>query len=413
MSILDQAFVSSFVASESVQQADLVVGLMGLTDEDHIALPLTKAYEGLKQTYPDLNSVIVYCASESFEKTRKAFLELPSPVPKIFLGTKAYDTSRVHSLINLMTLAKNLEAKGIVTIDTNLSTVKRTWIGRLLGPILNNQAEMTAPFYHSLKFDTPVANLLAYPLFRSVFGRRLRQPFATDRAFGPQLNDIFLSYDRWPFDRPFVETEMTMNILAISHKARICQSFMANPRCGSVLPPLNPSSRDLFIDVCGSLFNLIAQYPDFWLKNSRSRPTPVIGTDLQPPLTLPRKLAPMTEFLDSSRSFAQENRKFFSDIFNAQFDPVFDCLLTQDANCLTIDPKTWATVIFQSALKWPKITIGDRQMLLDCLASVFFGRFITFVREAAGLTLSQVEALTEEEARVFESQKHLLTSGWL
>ena len=349
-------YLASTFSSGPVDRVDLLVGLMARGGDDRIELPLVKAYEGLTQTYPELGSVVAYCGSDSYAASRKTFQELPSPVPKIWLGTAEGDLDRRHSLVNLMALAKRLQAKVILSVDADLSTVKRTWIGRLAEPIVKGQASLVAPFYHSLKFDTPVTNLLAYPLFRALFGRRLRQPFRADRAFSAELNEIFLAHEGWPEDRPWPMTEMTAALVAIKHGARICQSFMANPRVGPTLPPLDPESGRLFVDVCGPLFELVESHPDMWLKVSRSRPTPVAGTDLTPPLTPPRAIAPPNVFLDRIRELTSLHAGFWSEAFRGARDRLWRTLAEADFRSLSVAPEEWADLVFDAALAHRRLT---------------------------------------------------------
>jgi hypothetical protein len=377
-----------------------------------VALPLTKSFEGLKQTYPGLAGVVAYCAPEDYAAPRKAFLDLPSPATKVFLGAPAGPGARVLSLLNLMAYAKRVEAKCVLTIDANLATVKRTWIGRLAEPVLSGQAALTAPFYHSLKFDTPVTTLFAYPLFRALFGRRLRQPFRCDRAFSAGLNELLLAHDGWRPDGPYAMAEMTTSLVAIANGAKICQAFMGNPRVGAVMPPLDPTAASLFIEAAGSLFELVSLYPDLWGRVARSRPTPVTGTDLAPPVIPSRTLASPNQFLESLRGVVARRSGFWSDVFGGAYDHVYRSLAYDDYKLLTVDCAEWANLVFDSALAWRRLDAAGRQALLEALSAVFLGRLLAWIRDAAGLTLAQVEARGEEEARVFETAKSRLAAGW-
>jgi hypothetical protein len=405
-------YLASFESSQPVDRVDLLVGLLARGGDDRIELPLVKAHEGLTQTYPELESAVAYCGSESLGPSRKAFLELPSPVPKIFLGTAADDLDRRHSLVNLMRLARRLKARAVVAIDANLSTVKRTWIGRLAEPILKGRAALVAPFYHSLKFDTPVTNLLGYPLFRALFGRRIRRPFQADRAFSAELNDLLLDYGGWTDGRPWAMTEMTCSLVAIANGARICQSFMANPRIGPTIQPLDLKSGDLFAEVAGSLFEMIGLHPDLWLKASRSRPTPVAGTDLTAPLTPPRTIAAPNVFLERIRELTDLHAGFWSRTFLGAHDGLWRHLAAADFRTISVEPGQWSALVFDAALAHRGLGPGDRQTLMESLTAVFFGRLLTWIRDGAGLTLPQVEAKTEDEARIFEAGKGRLVSGW-
>lgn len=412
MNHASQEHLTSLVATDRLESRDIVVGLLARNESDHVSLPLTKSFEGLTQTYPGVSSVIAYCGPESLVANKEHFLDLPSPVPKVFLGAPDGPDSRLRSLKNLMAYAKSVSAKVILTIDADIATVKRTWIGRLAAPVISGQASMTAPFYHSLKFDTPVTSLLAYPLFRALFGRRIRQPFRCDRAFSAELNDVFLAHGNWPVAKPFPMTEMTLTVLAISQKAKICQSFMANPRIGASLPPLDTTTTVLFIDVCRSLFDLIIEYPELWLNVTRSRPTPVTGTDLTSPVTPARTLASPSQFLESLRRVVSRDAKFWSTTFMGTYDHLFRALAYDDYRLLHVDSAEWANLIFDSALAYRRLDEPGRETLLESLSAVFLGRLVTWIRDAAGFSLGQMEAESEIEARVFESAKSRLVEGW-
>jgi hypothetical protein len=406
-----EACIDTVISTEKVEQADIVVGLFSYNSGDLIKLPLTKSYEGLTQTYPNLKGTIVCCDASSQDNTKEVFLSSLSPVPKVYLSTPPGDNSKLHCLFNLMHFAKSLKAKVIVALDGDLASVKRTWINRLSEPILSGNCSLTIPFYHSLKFDTPVTNLLAYPLFRALFGRRIRQPFDTDRAFSGELNESFLAFNRWPAAGTYQAAEMTMDLLAVAKGARICQSFMAAPRMNWQNRPLDLSTGIFFQQVTGSIFDLMEKFPELWLKCTRSRPTAVTGTDLNPTAISPRLISKPELFLTQIKTIVQATADLWSELFNQKFDSFFQSL-AGSAEPLSVHTRQWAQLIYESTLIYHKIGQEQRKGLLEALTAVFYARLLTWLREGSTLTMSQMEAQTEEEARTFEAEKQILVNGW-
>ncbi|MDR1487698.1 MAG: hypothetical protein LBT62_06905 [Deltaproteobacteria bacterium] len=375
-------------------------------------MPLVKSYEGLTQTYPNHKGLIVCCDANSSDDTKDVFLNSPSPIPRVYLSTPPGDNLKIHCLFNLLHFAKRLKAKAIVALDGDLASVKRTWIGRLAEPILSGNASLTVPFYHALKFDTPVTNLLAYPLFRALFGRRLRFPFDTDRAFSWELNDLFLSYDRWPESENYQAAEMTMNLLAIANKARICQSFMATPRVNWQNRPVDPSMCAFFQHITGTFFDFVEAYPELWLKHNRSRPTTVTGTNLVPVTISPRNISPPEIFLNEIKTITRQTSASWEKIFENKNDSLFQEIATASASDISVNTQHWSQIVYESALAYRRLDTTQRKTLLAGLTAVFLGRLLTWLREGKNLTNSQLEAQTEEEARIFEVEKKILVDQW-
>jgi hypothetical protein len=311
-----------------------------------------------------------------------------------------------------MNLAQRLKPKVIVALDGDLTSVKRTWIERLAQPIISGNADYTSPFSHSLKYDTPVSNVFGYPLFRALFGRRLRQPFFTDRAFSLELNDYFLANQNWPTDLPYAATEMTLAILAIKKKARICQSFMATPRLSWQNKPLDLSTGRAFAQVAQALFSLAETFPEVWLNCKRSKPTTITGTELSPPVIAPRPIAPPETFLAEIKSLVETHGALWHRTFSGRKDWIFQKITSDSADSLNITAEDWAIVLFRSVQAYRRLADDLKDDFLKALTAVFYGRLLTWLQSGYGLSVPQMDSLTEEECSIFESKRYLLVEDW-
>jgi hypothetical protein len=407
-----EARVRREISDRPAPEADVVVGLLSEDDAQNISLPAVKASEGLCQAYPDLKGLIVASDCSPDEAAQETFLNTPTVAPKLYISTPPDGAGRLQAMFNVMHVAKRVNAKVTLLIDASLTSVKRTWIARLADPIVNGQSALTAPFYHSAKFDFPVNSLLAYPMFRALFGRRIRKPFNADRAFSGELNEAFLAYDRWPVDAPCQAAEMTMCLLASARGATICQSFMAAPRFGRVRPPLGVAAGLLFQDVARSLFDLTASRPDLWLQVVRSRPTAVTGTDIKPNAAPPREISPLEFFWRRIIELVDAHSAFWSETFQGRADHVYAQLKATPPPKLTMPAETWTRQIYQSALVWPALNDDGRRRLLEALTPLFYARLLGWFKAGANLTGPQLEALTEDDARLFESLKGEFVAAW-
>jgi hypothetical protein len=407
-----EALIESEIFTDPVDQVDLLVGIISDKWTQNVQVPLVKAYEGLTQTYPNLTSAIAFCDSSQKPELRESFLTAQCPVPRVYQATGLGNTNKINSLFNLMHLAKRIRPKVIIALDGDLTSVKRTWICRLAQPILSGSADYMAPFYHSLKYDIPVTNIFGYPLFRAIFGRRLRQPFFSDRAFSLELNDYFLSSQGWQPDLPYAATEMTMAIMAITKKARICQSFMGTPRLSWQNSTLDLSTGHDFRTTAKSLFSLVGVFEDVWTNCKRSRPTTITGTELAPSVITPRQIAPPEIFLNEIKNIVDKYGDLWHRLFDGRKDWVFQKITSEPVESLDITAEDWAHICYKSIATYQKLDLGTANDFLKALTAVFYARLLTWLKSGFGLSLSQMESLTEEECSIFEAKRTVLLEGW-
>jgi hypothetical protein len=397
---------------DKVTKADIVVGLFSQNEADNIVLPLTKAFEGLNQTYPEKKCLIACLDANSSDETKNIFLGTEINIPRIYISTGRGLSPKFYSFFNLLTLAERLEAKTILALDTNIVSIKRTWISRLTEPILNGQADLTAPFYSRQNYDAPLTTLLVYPLFRAHFGRRILQPIYTDKAFSGEMNKFFLQYPFWPEQNSFRGIELTMQILAISKGARICQSFMADPRVPKDILPLDASTGESFISVLRSFFEVIKIHKDIWWPITRSRPTSVTGTDLKPKHLPPRGMTRLSVFQALIQKQSGEFAPFWQETFEGSQNIILERFLRSDPEKLTISVQEWATLLYQSAALYPSLTNDSRETLLRTLVPAFFARLLSYIQLTGDQPQGLLETINEEEAGAFEVLKPQLHSFW-
>ena len=155
--------------------AEVIVGIPSYNEADNIAYPTDVASRGLREHFPDKKSVIINVDNHSQDGTKDVFLETPTEVPKIYISTAPGIKGKGNNFRNLFEAAVELNAKAIIVVDADLKSITTQWI-RYLGEPLMGRFDYVAPIYARHKYDGSITNHIAYPLLRSLFGIRVRQP---------------------------------------------------------------------------------------------------------------------------------------------------------------------------------------------------------------------------------------------
>ncbi|MDR2352919.1 MAG: hypothetical protein LBF22_07095 [Deltaproteobacteria bacterium] len=395
---------------DSVTETDIVAGIFTYNDKTDLPLAMLKTSGGIERYYPDLKGVLINLDSHSEDGTRELFLETPTSIPKIYLSTSPDEKFKKFSFFNLINIAHRLNAKVVLFFEARITTIKKTWVPRLADPILKNGAILTSPIYSRQFFDMPTTFLLSYPMFRAVFGRRVRCPHLGDMAISQTLNER-LFHNIWPKENGYPACELATLALAVS-TGPVYQSFMADPRVGKNRLPINIGMAEEFFQILHSFYELMIQYESFWIKLKNSRPTPIMGTDLKPEILPPRELIDSpTAFQSAIQNGAKEAVDIWKEFFPNHLE-LIESLKSASLDHLDVPLKEWVELIYLGAAAYKRLPEEDGKKLIYSLVSPFLVRLFNFKKLASTLPSGQLSALLEGDAMVFEKMKPLLVNAW-
>ena len=163
-------------------------------------------------------------------------------------------------------------------VDADLKSITPQWI-RYLGEPLMGRFDYVAPIYARHKYDGSITNHIAYPLLRSLFGIRVRQPIGGDFGFSGKLARAFLSEKLWNDKIANFGIDIWMTTIAIARRFNICQAFLGSPK---VHNPKDPASDlgPMFTQVVSTLFDLITDFEFIWKDTFASSPSNIYGFGL-------------------------------------------------------------------------------------------------------------------------------------
>ncbi len=265
--------------------ADVVVALTSYNDERTVARVARAAREGLSRYFEPHETLLVLADARSSDGTREAaraaagpegFFEL-EPQPAATLGEMPYHghPDRGRGMRAIFQLASRLGAGACAVLDAGLENVTPEWIERLVGPVVAGEYDYVSPYYLRRVSDGALTKAIVYPMFRALYGVRLRQPAAGEFGCSGRLVTHYLAQDFWDVERVEAGIDLWLAVAAVCGGFRACEASLG-PRVTAHNTPAADLSTTL-AQVVGALFADLEQRVEFWQRTRGSVPIPLIG----------------------------------------------------------------------------------------------------------------------------------------
>jgi len=374
-----------------INRADLVVGIPFYDEEDSIGGVVEAAVAGLKEYYPDKESVLLCVGSprggQALEKVRQVGKAERNGVPVYgFLLKDRELNGRGWSIRAMMEFAAELHAHLIVLSADLLPTSNsgheggfgRDWVHRLAHPVLDSNIDLVIPRYVYHYLDCVTQSHLAYPLITAVFGTRIRQPITGEYGISYRLLRTCLrEYTDWSADTGTYGFDPWLTMTAIVTGAQVCEV-----RMGLKFHKPNPGKIKLtFIQIAGSLFEQIATKDRWW----RNRDSVITGIDT---IGAIKDGVPQRVSLGSRELMAHFRREF-----NLYHEPLLSRILPEDIygklstladgspEGFYLSGEDWARAVNAFLIAYGFDTHFAKSDILNGLYPVFLGRLASFARE--------------------------------
>ena len=392
-----------------VRSADLVVGIPSYNEAGLISYPTEKASEGLVKYFGDKNSVIINCDNNSTDGTREAFMNTTTEVPKIYTSTPPGVKGKGNNLRNLFKKCCDMGAQAVVVVDADLKSITPRWIKNLAQPLFEDFG-FVAPLYVRHKYDGTITNNIAYPMTRSIYGRRVRQPIGGDFGFSGEMAEIYLKQGDWTPGVAEFGIDIWMTTTAMSHDIPICQSYMGRPK---VHKPKDPgeSLGPMFLQVVGTIFDMMIKNVGFWNEVRWSKPTAIFGFGLGE-MEMPPPVDVNVERLHNrfQAGFADHDA-IWKEILSLNLYKKLIEVKTLSLENFEFPVNVWAEVLIDFAVAY-KDGSASKEKIMESLTPLYFGRTCSFVIELEPMTIQQAEELIEDQCCVFEYTKPYLLKRW-
>jgi glycosyltransferase involved in cell wall biosynthesis len=393
-----------------ITEVDVIVGIPSYNEADNIAFPTDVASRGLREHFSNKSSVIINVDNHSPDGTKDVFLNTPTEVPKIYISTAPGVKGKGNNFRNLFEAAVELNAKAIIVVDADLKSITPSWI-RYLGEPLMGRYDYVAPIYARHKYDGTITNQIAYPLLRSLFGLRVRQPIGGDFGFSGKLARAFLSEKLWNDRIAHFGIDIWMTTIAIARRFNICQAFLGNPK---IHKPKDPSADlgPMFTEVVSTLFDLIIDFEFIWKDTFDSRPSNIYGFGLgieeKPPVVKVNTDILYESFKNGFKKYGEIWEKI---IPGPEFIQISKLKEIKDKKQFYYSSDLWARVLFSFAIAYRTKVVG-RDKLIESMIPFYHSRTLSFVNRTEKSSIKDAEEYLENITRVFEKEKYYLMQRW-
>lgn len=394
----------------NIKEAEIIVGIPSYKEADNIAFPTDVASRGLLQFFPIKKSVIINVDNNSSDGTKEAFMNTPTKVPKIYISTPKGVKGKGNNIKNLFRAAVELNAKAVIVVDADLKSITPQWI-RYLGEPLMGRFDYVTPIYVRHKYDGTITNHIAYPLLRTLFGLRVRQPIGGDFGFSGKLARAFLSEKLWNDKISNFGIDIWMTTIAIARHFNICQAFLGAPK---VHNPKDPAAdlTNMFIQVLSTIFDLMIEFEYLWMELEESRPSSIygfgLGVDEKPP-----EIDVNTDALFKSFHTGTENNGALCEkiIPLPERTEMKKYIKIENKDQFYYSSSLWARILFNFAIAYRNNEI-DRTTLLKALIPFYHSRVLSYVNKTKNMETREAEEYLENINRVFETEKYYLIQKW-
>jgi glycosyltransferase involved in cell wall biosynthesis len=398
-----------------------MVGIPSFGNAETIGYVVRAAQAGMVQYFPDLKPVLVNSDGGSPDDTPRVAVSTESPeyIEKIILVSPRHKLQRVSftyqgisgkgtAVRALFEVARELKVKAFVMVDSDLRSIVPEWIELLAGPILKGGYDFVAPMYSRFKYDGTITNNIAYPLTRTLYGARIRQPIGGEFAVSGDLIQRYLELET--FDELIARfgIDIWMTHSAINEGFAVCQA-----RLGAKIHDAKDPASDLgpmFRQVVGTLFGLAGHYEDRWLRVRGSHAIPEYGFErVIAPEPIDVNHAKLVDSFENARFGQRENWERM--LAPEQLERVLGLEIPEKPEDFHFPPELWIRCLYDTMVAFHRPG-ADRETLLAALTPLYFGRTAGFIAETLDLTTDQAERIIDSQARDFEELKPYLVGRW-
>jgi len=404
---------------DKIKETDIVVGIPSYNNARTIGHVIRAVNAGLAKYFPGHRSIIVNSDGGSKDETVAVVNQSVIEDPRmIMLSHSLHPIHRIttpyhgipgkgSAFRTIFQIAESVNAKACVVVDSDLRSITPEWIELLVKPVLLEGYDYVSPFYLRHKYDGTITNSIIYPLTRSLYGRRIRQPIGGDFGFSGKLAAHYLTKDVWHTDVARYGIDIWMTTTALAEGYKVCQSFL-----GAKIHDAKDPGSDLsamLTQVVGAVFNLMETYQNVWFSVKGSVPSPIYG------FRFDVGLEPVNVNLERMVNAFKQGVADLSTIWEKFLSAeLMDGLRTQAAANLSefhFQDALWVKTVFEFAVAHFKNRM-DRDHLIKSMTPLYLGRTASFVLETQNSTAADVENRIELLCLEYETLKSYLIEKW-
>jgi hypothetical protein len=404
-------------ADSTVAPTDVLVALTSTNDVRAIADIARTIRDGLAGPFATHATRFALADGGSTDGTREAVRDIVGSSSLIEveyergpqLGEVPYhgQPGRDRALRAILQTAQRLNARSCVIVDAGLAAVEPAWIERLIGPVLTDGFDYVSPYYVRSITEGAITRAIVYPMWRALYGSRLRQPAGHEFACSARLLTHLLEQDIWEVDQAAIGIDLRLAVAAVAGEFRACEVILGARRSATTPAPTDLSTT--LAQVVGTLFSDLEHRADVWQRVRGSTAIPIFGP--VPETSPPAAPLHIDGLIDSFQLGYRELREVWTWVLPPRTIVELRKLTETPPPHLRFDDRFWASIVYDFALGYT-LRVLPRDQLLRSLTPLYSGWLASFALQMAGAGQAEIDARVEQVCLGFESEKRHLISRW-
>jgi hypothetical protein len=337
-----------------------------------------------------------------------AFVNVEYPLPQGSVDMPYHGhPGRDGALRAILQAAQRVGAKACALIDGSLSPAEPDCVERLIAPVLADGFDYVSPCYTRRVNEGAITKAIVYPMFRALYGARLRQPAAGEFGCSGRLAAHYLEQDFWDVEQAQVGIDLWLAVAAVCGEFRVCETVLGVRRTTS--RDAQPDLSTTLAQIVGALFVDIEHRVDVWQRTRDSVPIPVIGAASA--VAIETTAVNVEEMMESFRLGYRELREIWTWVLPPRTIVELRRLTEAAPDRFRLDDRIWAEIVYDFALGHA-LHVMPRDHLLRSLTPLYIGWLASFLLQVKTASPAEVDERIEQVCRVFEAEKRHLISRW-
>jgi glucosylglycerate synthase len=313
---------------------------------------------------------------------------------------------RARALRVILREAHASKARACLVLDALATAVAPEAIARLADPIIEQDVDFIVPSYSRHPFEGALVHGAVYPVFRALYGARLRSPIGSDFGCSPRLMEAVLSNSIWESESGQLGIDLWIAATAVSGGFRIGQAPFG-PKLTDERNELDLSTT--IVQVFGFLFGDMERRVQVWHRIRGSRLVARFG---DAPQTTPEQPEVEIEpLVESFRLGYRELQGVWAEVLPPLATLQWRRLAGARLEEFRVEDALWARTVYDFAMGH-RLRVIARDHLLRSLAPLYLAWLASFVLELRHSTAEAAEERIERLCLAFEAEKPYLISMW-
>jgi uncharacterized protein (UPF0248 family) len=390
---------------EKIKYADVVIGIMDLTENVSIDNVVKAISTGFARYLPELKPLIVksggkdsqvFLNTDPYEERELNFISgAVIPLHRILLEE---ENDRKEFLRQVFYMSDILNSSACVILGGDLECITPSWIETLLNPVIKSEYDFVCPFYRCHRYDCNINNNLIYPVVKGLYNISLRYPAGGDYAISIDLVRTYLEKDVWLRDD--VNMDIWMINTAVGEGFEIAEAFL-----GPKYHDFGHSLADMennFKNIISTVFNLMDIYKDIWSNMSDDKAKEVLrfgfSCNFMPKVACLNK----EELILKGKEYF---KKYDSSIKNILSEENYKKISTKKHS---VDKELWARIVIDYLLYFN----SSSHELIDTIIPFYLFRLATMMEESIDLSDMEFEKNLELLCNKFSEKRGYLSEKW-